>query len=341
MYNLDYLEFYITNVCNLNCTNCNRCNNFNFSGHSLWNEYQQDTEKWSKILNVKEIGILGGEPMLNPDFMIWVKHIADLWPSSKIRIITNGTQLKKWPGLYDLLAQYIGRIEVEVNCHNVDTRDQILNDIKSLVKGPLTERWLDVPLDRWVNNYNSVKDPSWPVCNCPEDFFNLPDWIQKECKHTHNIDPEYWVPNNVALEIVDHNNVAFELHPAGCFNNSTVIYDAASHSVSLHDNNPEDSMKVCYFKKCHHIIKGKLYKCGPVGILPEFVKQFKIDLTPKQKTLINTYEPAEHTWSADRLQKFIESMVAAEPIPQCSLCPASFEQTTFKATNKKIKLVKI
>ena len=36
---LNYAEFYITNVCNLNCTECNRFNNYHFSGHQRWDDY--------------------------------------------------------------------------------------------------------------------------------------------------------------------------------------------------------------------------------------------------------------------------------------------------------------
>lgn len=341
MFTLNYLEFYITNVCNLNCTNCNRFNNFNFSGHSYWAEYQQDIKEWSKILNIKRIGILGGEPMLHPEFLLWVKNIADLWPLSKICIITNGTQLKKWPGLYDLLAEYCGRIEVEVNCHNHDTKSQIIDNIKSIMQGPVNEELLRYPLAVWINNYNSIRDPSWPDCNSPNKFTSLPDWIQQECRDIHAFDNERWIEQNGTLKLVDQNNVVFTFALSDYFTNSTVNYDPVSHSVSLHDNNPKDSMKVCYFKQCHHIVKGKLYKCGPTGILPDFIKQFNVDLTSKQKTLIETYEPAEYTWSDDKLQKFIKNLIKAEPIPQCALCPSSFTPNKFNATSKKIKLVKI
>jgi hypothetical protein len=29
--------------------------------------------------------------------------------------------------------------------------------------------------------YNNVKDPTWPNCNCEQDFFKLPEHIQQEC----------------------------------------------------------------------------------------------------------------------------------------------------------------
>lgn len=38
MNRLDYMEFYITNVCNLTCTGCNRFNNYKFKGFQRWTE---------------------------------------------------------------------------------------------------------------------------------------------------------------------------------------------------------------------------------------------------------------------------------------------------------------
>ena len=67
MYKLPRVEFYITNVCNLNCDNCNRFNNFAFSGHYRWADYESSFKEWSKIIDFPEIAIIGGEPFANPD----------------------------------------------------------------------------------------------------------------------------------------------------------------------------------------------------------------------------------------------------------------------------------
>lgn len=41
---------------------------------------------------------------------------------------------------------------------------------------------------KWIESYNAIKDPSWPICTKKEDFFNLPEEIQKECKEEFNFD---------------------------------------------------------------------------------------------------------------------------------------------------------
>ena len=85
------IEFYITNVCNLECRGCNRFNNYNFKGHQYWNDYATEIEAWSTRIDPKQITILGGEPLLNPDLEKWASNLRRLWPKSNIMIQTNGT----------------------------------------------------------------------------------------------------------------------------------------------------------------------------------------------------------------------------------------------------------
>jgi organic radical activating enzyme len=125
---LGYAEFYITNVCNFNCTDCNRFNNHYFSGQQKWEDYADVYKEWSKIVHFKSVGILGGEPMLNPTFLEWIDGIATLWPIPTIAIITNGTRLNKVKGLYDTLVKYKGRVWLDISVHNESREDHIINE---------------------------------------------------------------------------------------------------------------------------------------------------------------------------------------------------------------------
>jgi len=339
MFHLDYVEFYITNVCNLNCPNCNRCNNYNFSGHTYWMDYIQEHQKWSQILKPNTIGILGGEPMTNPDFLLWVKGIADLWPRSKIKIITNGTQLSRWSDLYTTLLEHKDRMILEVNCHNLDTKNNLYRSIMDFLDETVAPPRIMINTNvhnLWNACYQNIRDPDWPDCSTMDKFFDLPIDIQHECHHIHHFSPEIWYREVCVHHIVDRNGVIVELAMADSFNTSTVTYDPVSHALLLHESDPYRAMEVCYFKKCHHIIKGKLYKCGPVGILPDFIKQLPVTMSDKQRHLIESYMPADVDWPTDRLESFVNDLRSAVPIAQCSLCPENMTATKFKATNKKI-----
>lgn len=89
------LEFYITNVCNLECRGCNRFNNYKFKGHQYWNEWADSYSQWAKRLDAPRISILGGEPFLNPDIELWASNLRRLWPNSLIQIQTNGTRFSE------------------------------------------------------------------------------------------------------------------------------------------------------------------------------------------------------------------------------------------------------
>lgn len=340
MFKLDYVEFYITNVCNLNCPNCNRCNNYNFSGHTRWRDYIEANTKWSHVIDPGTIGILGGEPMTNPDFLYWVKGIADLWPNSKIIVITNGTLLSRWPDLYQILLTYKERMILEVNCHNSDSKPAISRSIYEFldeIVDPPQAIVHEAMLDLWNSNYENIRDESWPDCTAPEHFFDLPLDIQLECHNMHNFSADICYQEICDQRIVDRNGVTVELAMSDWFSPAAVIYDPILHALTLHSSDPSKAMQACTFKKCHHIIKGRLYKCGPVGILPDFINQFPVTMTKTQKHLIESYVPAEADWASDRMELFIDNLRNAVPIAQCSLCPENMTMTKFKASNQKIR----
>lgn len=133
---VQYCEFYITNVCNLTCSGCNRFNNHKFTGYQLWNDYKDEYTKWSKELTFNSMAILGGEPMLNPDFMKWVIGIRNLWPTTQMRIITNGYQLPKIKGFYEHLVAD-RRTRVCVGIHNKLHKKTVLDIVKNFLSGPL------------------------------------------------------------------------------------------------------------------------------------------------------------------------------------------------------------
>ena len=278
--------------------------------------------------------------MTNPDFLLWVDGIATLWPNSEIEIISNGTQLSRWPQLYELMLKYKSRMKLEVNCHNLDSKHEISCTIRDFLDVyDLTSTIVDSQiLNLWNSSYQKIRGPNWPDCETLDAFYNLPIDIQNECRDTHHFSPEIWYHEVCTLEIVDCNGVKVDLCMSDYFQNSSVIYDSERRELLLHNSDPVKAIEVCYSKKCHHIIKGKLYKCGPVGVLPDFIEQFSVSMSDTQRQLIKSYVPAEIDWPIDRLESFVNNLRDAGPIPQCSLCPEKFTATKFKATNKKIQL---
>lgn len=340
MYKLDYGEFYITNVCNLNCQNCNRFNNYAFSGHQRWKDHEEQYQKWSKIVDFDTIGILGGEPLLNPEFPIWLNNIATLWPNSIIKIISNGTQMDRWPDLYQQIKQYNGRVFLDISIHGFDLRGKILEDVLTWLQGPIDKKIEENTLrwPAWKKSYDSIRDVSWPDCDTPHDFDRLPLHIRTECINVHQFSRAQFEESSYDIVYTDRNGIKARVTMENHFNESSLIFH--NNELHLQNSDPEKAIAVCYGKTCHHFINGKLHKCGPVGLLPEFLKQFPIKVSKSDLDLINSYVPASADWNDEQLDLFIDNLVNEKSIPQCKFCPEKMEPVRFEAGYKKIKIVK-
>ena len=133
---INKVEFYITNVCNLTCEYCNRFNNLNFKGWQDWSTYADIYAQWSKLLDIKQVVIMGGEPLLNPSICDWAKGLGNLWKTSP-QILSNGTRINYVKGFYDLLKS--GRAWLGVTIHNINQKESIIAGIKNFLQAPVTK----------------------------------------------------------------------------------------------------------------------------------------------------------------------------------------------------------
>ena len=340
MNRLDFyrVEFYITNVCNYNCDNCNRLNNFFFSSHQYWKNYQHVYQVWSEKINFKRINILGGEPLLNPGLIEWITGIREYWPDSNIRLLSNGTRLEFWPQLYDVLNKT--KTTLVVCLHNRENYNNYISYLKSQFfnnsKNLQTEYISDVS-DIWVETYNAIKGDQWPDCESMEDYYGLPDWIQEECKNFHKVDPENFKANTSNLLISDENDVKVEINYAEDFYTAPLKYKGNNQFV-VYNSDPKKAHDVCLHKYCHEFIKGKFYKCPHVGILPEFMQQFNVDISQEDTDLLNSYQPLTSDKTLDEIQNFFKGL--HDHMPQCKLCPESLEFRKIQSNTNKIKVLK-
>jgi hypothetical protein len=96
------------------------------------------------------------------------------------------------------------------------------------------------------------------------------------------------------------------------------------NSFVTHNSNPIESFSCCGMKHSHTLLHGKLHKCPMVAVLPEFRKQYQVDLLDNQEILLNQYQPLDHGCSDQDLEQFVKDADTA--IPQCNLCPESHEK---------------
>jgi len=335
---LNYVEFYITNVCNLNCTDCNRFNNYYFKGFQRWNDYKHIYKQWSKKLNIQQIAILGGEPTLNPTLNEWVYGISELWPMSYLSIVTNGTRFNHLNGLYKILLEHKGKITIEVSIHNNNMLHDLINNTKQFLSEPILEQ--EVILDKdfyiWNSIYNDIKSEQWPKCTTPDDFHNLPTIIQKECDEIFDFSYNKYMKRFNTIEFIDKNNIKVLFIPGVYFNNSSLKLNG--NTFDTYNSIPQQAHDICYSNTCHHFIKGKLYQCPLVGILPEFINQFDVNITTNDLNLLNQYTPLAINDDMSTMKTFIANI--GNVIPQCKLCPSTFNMTKINASTDKLKIKK-
>lgn len=342
------LGFYITNVCNLNCEDCCYFNNYAFAGHQKWSDYEQEYEIWAQRLDPQKIYILGGEPLSNPDWLTWVHGVARLWPNATIKINTNGTLLaKQSKKVYEELLPYRGRVYLAISGHDSDLQANEVEVARSFLQGDVVESSLRFNHQQLINDYQNLKAPEWPDISGLEDYQKLDKKIQEECQSS-GIDLQiyYWDEpefgaKDKGITFTDSNEMRITWSAWWDFSNAAIKYDDLTQRLTMYDSDPVKSCAVCPIKTCEIMVRGKWYKCPVMGILPEFVEQFPMELTQRQIDLIQSYQPAESTWSDADLEKFIHNIFGEVPIPQCSLCPEKLNIKQIKASNKKIKITKL
>jgi len=96
------------------------------------------------------------------------------------------------------------------------------------------------------------------------------------------------------------------------------------NSFDTHNSDPEQAFNHCGMKHSHTLLHGRLHKCPMVAVLPEFRKQYQVNLLDSQEILLNQYQPLDYTCSDQELEQFIKDADTA--IPQCNICPESQEK---------------
>ena len=117
---LPFVETMITQVCNLSCSGCTNYSDVQHEGYVTWEEGKSQIEGWLDRVDIPDFGIMGGEPMINPEVNMWIQGVRDLLPTSQIRFTTNGTLLHKNLDIIDLLSD-VGNCVFKITVHEKDT----------------------------------------------------------------------------------------------------------------------------------------------------------------------------------------------------------------------------
>lgn len=92
---LELLEFHIVEHCNLNCKSCVHFSPLADEEFLDIETFKSDIKRMSKLTNgyVEKINIFGGEPLLHPDLINFLKIPRKFFEKSRIQLVTNGILL--------------------------------------------------------------------------------------------------------------------------------------------------------------------------------------------------------------------------------------------------------
>lgn len=285
---VDKLEFYITNTCNLTCTNCNRFNNLDFRGWQRWSDYRADYQEWGKYLKPDHITILGGEPFLNPTLKEWVVGLNSAF-DQPVQILTNGTRFASTPDFYDFIVNSPLSFRPNRNWIGVSVHNSL--DLEKYIRD--IKQFLKGPIQEITGNgadYNFIDKNGVVIRVWMQDQF-----YQASIKQQ----PTKWV------------------------NGAPV-----PGRYTLHNNDPFFAHQACGFAiwKNYHMIRGRLYKCGPVALMPEFDKQHNLDISDADRQLLHSYTPLTAWDYPEKGDAFFAEL--DKQLPQCKFCPTLEQMKT-------------
>ena len=189
---LEFLQIMVIRGCNLSCSGCTTFSDLQHSGYVQWNTGKQWLKPWIDRLEIKAVGIMGGEPLMNPQINDWLLGIRKEFPLAQIRFVTNGLLLHKhWDivNLLDSLGNSVLKISYHINDNRLDTViDRIF---KSRKWSPINEwgidRWysesgfrfqISKPT-RFLKTFRGDFENMLPHENLPQEAFKI--CVQKKC----------------------------------------------------------------------------------------------------------------------------------------------------------------
>lgn len=94
---LSYLEYHVSDYCNLKCKGCGHFSNL--VSEKVFpdiNEFRENLSILSdKFRNIKKIRFMGGEPFINRNLYEFIIEAKKIYPYSDLRIVTNGLLFPK------------------------------------------------------------------------------------------------------------------------------------------------------------------------------------------------------------------------------------------------------
>jgi len=127
----DRLEFHLANHCNLNCAYCNHYSPLWPASFSNPEQVRKDLARLAALTGgriARDIIVLGGEPLLNPDAHHYFSMIRNYSATANIVLVTNGILL---PDMGDDFwnACQKEKVEIHISCYPIKLQTEKITDL--------------------------------------------------------------------------------------------------------------------------------------------------------------------------------------------------------------------
>jgi hypothetical protein len=194
---LEFLEIMLIRTCNLSCEGCTTFSDLKYQGYTTWTQGREWLEPWINRITLEGVGVMGGEPLINPQVREWLRGLRELLPDTQIRFVTNGLLLDRHWDVVDLLHR-LGNSVLKISQH-VNT-PELASVIQRVYDSYDWQPVHEFGIDRWAttnqfrfqiaqpktflktfrNDYANME----PHNNTPADAFEL--CVQKRCPLLYN-----------------------------------------------------------------------------------------------------------------------------------------------------------
>ena len=129
---IEYLEHHIVDHCNLNCGGCSHFSPLADEWYENIDDFIYDFQALANKTDnyVPVIRLMGGEPLLHPQYDDFLHVARTLFPNSNIQIVTNGLLLQKE---HDKLVKVCNERDIQICTSNYGLKldlNKLLKDYK-------------------------------------------------------------------------------------------------------------------------------------------------------------------------------------------------------------------
>lgn len=189
-------------------------------------------------------------------------------------------------------------------------------------------RGLYQALDPGVGNWLgiSIHDPN----DCDEIFARVRNFLGPSVQESQNKDD----PIGSDYQFINDQKLKVHAWMSNTFVQSNII-ELPNGKFTLHQSRPDIAHNACTFRefKNYHMIRGKIYKCGPAALMPEFDDQYHFELSDEDRAIMRGYQPLTVEDYDSRGAEFLAKI--DNVIPQCKFCPEQYEYKPITFSDRK------